>query len=100
MIGYEKNPSEEILKKNKTNYSIWRLMIDKDNQGKGYGKEAIRLAINYIETFPCGEADSCFLSYEPKNIHAKELYQRMGLVETDEMDEEEIIAIKPLKKKS
>ena len=37
-------------------YLIWRFMIDKKYQGKGYGKEALQLALDYIRTFPVGEA--------------------------------------------
>ena len=47
------------------NYNLWRLMIDKKYQGKGYGKEAVRLALDFINTFPCGSAEYCWLSYEP-----------------------------------
>lgn len=42
-------------------------MIDKAYQKRGYGKEAVRLALDFIESFPCGKADYCWLSYEPEN---------------------------------
>lgn len=51
----------------KGNYNLWRLMIDKAYQKRGYGKEAVRLALDFIESFPCGKADYCWLSYEPEN---------------------------------
>lgn len=47
-------------------YYIWRFMIDKKYQKRGYGKEALKLAINFIRTFPCGKAEYCVLSYEPE----------------------------------
>ena len=34
----------------KGNYNLWRLMIDKAYQGRGYGKEAVRLALEFIKT--------------------------------------------------
>ena len=44
-----------------------RFMIDKEYQNKGYGKEAMKLALDFIRTFPCGEARYCWLSYNPEN---------------------------------
>ena len=74
------------------NYNLWRFMIDKDHQKKGYGKEALRLALDFIRTFPCGQAEYCWLSYEPENAVASGLYRSFGFVETGEMDGEELIA--------
>ena len=74
----------------KGNYNLWRLMIDKSYQGKGYGKDAVRLALDFIKTFPCGAADYCWLSYEPENEIARELYGSFGFNETGEMDGEEL----------
>ena len=75
------------------NYSIWRLMIDEKYQGHGYGKEAIRLALEFIRSFPCGKAEYCYLSYEPENVGAKRLYSKFGFIENGEMDGEEIVAV-------
>ena len=63
------------------NYLIWRFMIDKKYQKKGYGREAMRLALDFIRTFPCGEADYCWLSYEPGNEVARKLYASFGFEE-------------------
>ena len=86
MIGYDDydEGDPEYLK----NYFIWRFMIDKKYQGKGYGKEALKLAIDFIKTEPCGEAKACFLSYEPENEIAKKLYKEFGFVEMPEYYEE------------
>ena len=78
----------------KGNYNLWRLMIDKNHQKKGYGREAVKLALNFIKTFPCGEAEYCWLSYEPENEVASRLYRSFGFVETGEMDGEEFKAVK------
>ena len=75
------------------NYSLWRLMIDEKYQNKGYGREAVRLALEFINTFPCGKAEYCWLSYEPENDIARHLYQSYGFVETGEMDCNEMIAV-------
>lgn len=94
MIGFneaaiEKNAPEVL----KNNYSIWRLMIDKNYQRKGFGKEAVRLALAFIRTFPRGKAEYCALSYEPENVVARDLYRSFGFVENGEMDEDEVVAV-------
>ena len=66
-------------------YMIWRFMIGKDYQGKGYGREAMKLALDYIRTCPCGSAKYIWLSYEPENEVAKNLYRSAGFVEVPEM---------------
>ena len=43
------------------------------------------------QTFPCGKAEYCWLSYEPENTVAKELYLSYGFIETSDMDGEEAI---------
>ena len=75
------------------NYNLWRLMIDKKYQGKGYGKEAVRLALDFINTLPCGSAEYCWLSYDPENEAARNVYSSFGFSETGEMDGEELIAV-------
>ena len=60
------------------NYLIWRFMIDRNHQNKGYGKAAMQLALDFIRTWPCGEAEYCWLSYEPENTKAKALYEIVG----------------------
>ena len=94
MIGYDVNSDDEgVPMIAKGNYNIWRLMIDKKFQGKGYGKKAIELALEFINTFPCETAKYCWLSYESENDLARQLYKSVGFVETDERDGEEIVAI-------
>jgi diamine N-acetyltransferase len=75
------------------NYSLWRLMIDRRYQGRGYGRAAVRLALDFIKTLPCGPADYCWLSYEPTNTIAQSLYQSFGFVETGEKDGDEQIEV-------
>ena len=75
------------------NYSIWRLMIDKKYQKRGHGREAIKLALDFIKTWPCGKAKYCALSYEPDNDVAAKLYHSLGFVENGELDGDEIVAV-------
>ncbi|WP_027631882.1 GNAT family N-acetyltransferase [Clostridium hydrogeniformans] len=88
MLSYgedDKNKDENV-------YGIWRFMIDKKYQGKGYGKEAMEKALGLIKTFPHGKASTVYLSYEPENIVAKSLYASFGFEETGEIEEEEAVA--------
>ena len=66
-------------------YLIWRFMIDKKYQGKGYGKKAFQLAMDYVRTFPVGEAKYCWLSYEPENEVARNLYASFGFKEAKKL---------------
>ena len=64
-------------------YWIYRMMIDEKHQGKGYGKEAVRLVIEDIQTMKESHHQTITLSYEPDNEHAKRLYEKMGFQEID-----------------
>ena len=69
MRGFDVNSDNEGAPKiAKGNYNIWRLMIDKHFQGKGFCKKAIDLALEFINTFPCGTAKYYWLSYESDKI--------------------------------
>ena len=81
----------------KDNYNLWRFMIDERYQGKGYGKAAMKQIMDYISSGPCGPAEYCWLSYEPKNTAAKTLYASFGFAETGEWDGKEAIAVLKLK---
>lgn len=94
MIGYDKDEYwRDAPAIADGNYNLWRLMIDKAHQNKGYGRQAVELALRFIRTFPCGKADFCWLSYEPENTVAKSLYASFGFVETGDKDGEEQIAV-------
>ena len=71
-------------------YYIWRFMIDKKYQGQGFGKEALRLAIEFIKSFPAGEAKGCWLSYEPENVVARNLYLKAGFIERLDLHKEDM----------
>ena len=94
MIGFDVDDYwEDAPQITKGNYNFWRLMIDERYQNTGYGKEAVGLALEFVKTFPCGRAQYCWLSYEPENEVARQLYRSFGFSETEEMDGEELIAI-------
>ena len=90
MIGYGLAEDYDLEKEDplfvemaRKSYCVWRFMIDKRYQGKGYGRKAMQLALDYIRTFPCGKADTCWLSYEPENEVAKKLYASFGFTKSN-----------------
>ena len=64
-------------------YWIYRMMIDAKHQGKGYGKEAVKLVIEDIKNLKEDRHQTITLSYEPGNAHAKRLYEKIGFKEVD-----------------
>lgn len=98
MIGYgaDSDPDEPEIADG--NYILWRLMIDKKFQGKGYANPVLQAAIRYIKTFPAGKADYVWLSYERENEYAKKIYEKFGFIENGEMCGEEIVAVYDLRK--
>lgn len=76
MITYEKECDFD----DKPGYEIYRLMIDRNHQGKGYGKEAINLLLNYIRTFPYGEAESVYVEWHPDNKASEKIFVANGFV--------------------
>lgn len=94
MIGYDTDEAwENPPAIAKGNYSLWRLMIDRKEQQKGYGSQALKLAMDFIRTFPFKKAQYCWTSYDPHNIIAKRLYLSYGFEETKDMDQDEVIAV-------
>jgi len=70
-------------------YFIWRFMIDRRYQGKGYGKAALQLSIKYlVDRFGLREI---YLSFMPGNTAAENLYSGAGFQRTGEMDDDEIV---------
>lgn len=70
-------------------YWLVRLMIDKQHQKKGYGREALRLLIERLKEER--EYESLYLSYTPDNTAAAAMYEKFGFVTTGEIVEDEIV---------
>ena len=71
-------------------YDIWHMMIDKDEQGLGYGSEALDQIIKYIMTKPFGDSDRVALTGNKKNPAARKLYEGKGFSASGNEDEDEI----------
>lgn len=83
--AYADAENEEVPDFVPESYMLWRFMVDKEQQQKGYGRQALELALDYIRTFPCCRAECCWLSYEPENEVARRLYRSLGFVEVPKM---------------
>ena len=68
-------------------YWLIRFMIDGQYQGRGYGRAALRVAIDEISKQP--GCEQIYLSYEPENHQAEQLYASFGFVPTGEILEGE-----------
>ncbi|MCL2619916.1 MAG: GNAT family N-acetyltransferase [Defluviitaleaceae bacterium] len=74
MICVERPESYGNAKLNETTYFFWRFMIDKNHQGKGYGKTALSQVIDMIKIAnPLGETNRLYTSVVPESP-ARNLY--------------------------
>lgn len=92
MFGYDSLGDEDDPEIAQGNYCLWRFMIDKSCQGRGLGKQALSMALDYVSALPLGPAEYCWVSYEPDNLAAKRLYARAGFQENGQCCGEEIVA--------
>ena len=97
MIGHNSFANSDCPASYRNSYYLWRLMIDCRYQGRGFGKDAVKLILDYIRSFPDGEEEFCAVSYEPENSAAKALYASFGFQPNGEMDDDEEIAVLRLK---
>jgi diamine N-acetyltransferase len=72
---------------NKPEYFLWRLMVDKDHQGKGYGSKAMEMVIEHVKTLP--GAVELLTSYVPGDGNPSPFYYKLGFVETGEIEDGE-----------
>ena len=71
-------------------YDIWHMMIDKAEQGHGYGSAALDLVIDYIRTKPFGNSNRVALTCNKSNPAARKLYESKGFSATGVEDEDEV----------
>ncbi len=72
---------------------VWRLMIDKDHQGKGYGTQAMEFAFDWARKL--GRTQLC-LSVVPEDGSAIPFYERLGLRDTGRVDQGEAVFVGPV----
>jgi len=74
---------------------IDRLMIGGEFQGKGYGREALRLTIENYRQNP--ECQAVHISFVPENTVAQRLYESLGFINTGVIQEGEIVYRLPIR---
>jgi len=62
-------------------YFLWHIMIDKNHQGKGYGKSALAQIIETVSKKPLGDAN-WFYTWIVPGCTAHKLYLNAGFVKT------------------
>lgn len=66
-----------------------RLMVDKNHQGKGYGKEAVFQLLELIKNTYGGI--EFYTSVEPDNVNTIRLYENVGFIKTGEIMWDEVV---------
>ena len=65
---------------------LWRFMIDKKYQGKGFGKIALTQVIDYVKSFKVFKEIKT--SYVPADNGAEGFYKNFGFIESEEIIKE------------
>ena len=77
----------------KPEYFLWRLMIDSDHQGEGYGYQAMDQVIDHVKTLP--GARDLLTSYVPGEGNPSPFYYKLGFEETGEWEDgEKVLKLK------
>lgn len=76
-------------------YWVYRIMIDKEFQGKGIGKAATKLMISEMEKLP--DANKIIVGYNPENKGAHHLYSSLGFIDNGDRFGKEMAVIKYIK---
>ena len=61
-------------------YTLWKFLIDKKYQNKGYGREALIQGIQYLKNR--FGAEEVYTGVKPENESAKHLYRSVGFAAT------------------
>jgi diamine N-acetyltransferase len=75
------------IDKKKADYDVWRFMIDRRHQKRGYGTAAMQLVIEFVRSLP--RAKELCLSHAPGRGNPAPFYKRFGFVHTGELNEGE-----------
>ena len=70
-------------------YYLWRFMIDARQQGKGYGRAALKLVVEHVRQMP--NATELWLSYVEGDASPRDFYRSHGFSETGELKDGEVV---------
>lgn len=88
LVGFVQIILDHCAEDSVDRYWIWRFMIDKNEQGKGYGQAALSQIIDY---FRDNGADEIYLSTKPENEGGLYIYHKAGFKDTGEMLDDEMM---------
>ena len=72
----------------KDQYTLWKFLIDERYQKRGYGREALRLAVQFLaDRFHVKEVYTAYIS---SNCVARDLYASFGFRETGEVEDNQV----------
>lgn len=71
-------------------YDIWHMMIDKEEQGRGYGSKALDEVLEYIRTKPFGDSNRIALTCNKNQPIARRVYEKKGFRATGNEDGDEL----------
>lgn len=74
----------------KQTYFLWRLMVAHPFQGRGIGRRAVELLIDYVHTRP--GARELLVSYVPAEDGPAGFYRRLGFMPTGQIEGQEHVA--------
>ncbi len=90
MVGFTMFAFDEGYEDLNDRYWLWRFMIDKNLQGKGYGRLALEEIIKYFKN---NGANNIKLSTKESNVKALSLYHKFGFKENGQMNDEETVLV-------
>jgi len=70
------------------NYFLWRLMVAEPHHGKGYGRRAIGLLVDYVKTRPGARALETSCGQGPGNPEG--FYRKLGFERSGKMFDDEV----------
>ncbi|XMB85253.1 GNAT family N-acetyltransferase [Mycoplasmatota bacterium WC44] len=70
------------------NYFIWQFLIDEKHQSKGYGTQALNVAIDLMKSDSrCSEIVT---TYKLGNERIKKIYEKLGFIQLGEIQDDEV----------
>jgi diamine N-acetyltransferase len=82
------------IDREKSEYYLWRFMIDEGQQGKGYGKRAMELLMELLRDDP--EAKVLVLNVMDLPHSARPFYEALGFTWTGKVEGDELVMSRPL----
>ncbi len=70
----------------KAEYFLWRMMVDRNHQRRGYGKRALELLVEHVRTRP--GATHLHVSYKVGDGSPEEFYRRFGFIPTGDVNKD------------